>query len=297
MATKRTAATAGGQAGDTSGGGAATEDHRRALGALQRLLGRIKDACGQFVAGHDKAKHEFTSFGPDGDDVHAAAEYLRRLGLTADARRLDGEAKDLMVQATRWAMRDLAGDKRRRWESAFGKLPACPADPADKAKFLQTREMSLLGQATRMREHVDDLLRDVETNLARLDLPPGGGQNESVKRGARQPTDLELAIAADYEKKGGTMEDLVKTWNANEKAKKLLAEAKTGARYPLTAPKVSRIVNKVNRWRRKMGQPAIPTRRKGKAVAAEPDKIEQGARNHKGTGLRQQGQRQHAGGF
>jgi len=168
--------------GDISGGGTSTEAQWRALAALRRLLGKISDGCEQFVAGHDKVKHEFTSAGPDDEDVLAAAEYLARLGLTADARRLGREANDLMVQATRWAMKDLTGAKRERWEGEFGKLPVIATDPAEKAKFVEAREMCLVGQATGMRAHVDALLKEVESHLGGLPAPAGGGQGEEAQK-------------------------------------------------------------------------------------------------------------------
>jgi len=120
--------------------------------------------------------------------------------------------------------------------------------------------------------------------------PRTGTATPPLRPGPKPPSELENQIAQYYEQSGKTQTEVAEI--LNKRYKSMLGD---GKRYPLNQGKVSRIVKKVNRYRRAHGQTLIPTRRTGKVDPVDPHVADLGERRHKGIGLRQQGQRERDG--
>jgi hypothetical protein len=150
----------------TDSDGHGTESQHAKRRRLLALLLAIKAGYERLLSGWDKETHDFHSQGPSGGDVRSASEYLFDLGMKADARRLIRADGDFSYHLVGWGLKDLSGPKRVAAEKKFGKLPALPGDPVERAKAAEILEMSLIGHVVTIIEHIDGLIAWAKADAA-----------------------------------------------------------------------------------------------------------------------------------
>ena len=156
---------------------------------LLSLLGNIKSRFDDFIENAVKDLDR-AGFGPDQQDLEAAARYLLELGLTADAKRLmamrDNWVKNFTdMGIAEWA-RNMSPEERANLTEMADPFPAPEEDPKAHARLQDIRRDAIVGSADKFSKFLGGLIDHVEAVVGK-EKAAGDGQAEDGKPLASEP--------------------------------------------------------------------------------------------------------------